>query len=75
MLPGGGKKAAMTQFDRVPTRAIQEAVEGRVGEVLDGARPVTTRRTNAQTAQLIEAAEASERNLLLSMAANSGAGR
>ena len=62
----------MTPTDRVPTTAIQEAAKGREGEVLDGARPVTTRRTNAQMAQLIEAAE---RNLLLSMAASSGAGR
>lgn len=45
-------------------------IEGRS----DGAGPVKTRRTNAQLAQLMEAAEASERNLLLSMAANPGAG-
>jgi hypothetical protein len=65
----------MTKPDRVPTTAIQEAVKGREGEVLDGARPVATRRTNAQMAQLIEAAEASERELLLSVAAKLGAGR
>jgi hypothetical protein len=62
----------MTQTDRIPTWAIQEAVKEREGEVLDGAHPVTTRRSNAQMAQLIEAAE---HNLLLSMAASSGAGR
>ncbi len=65
----------MTQTDRVPTRAVQEVVKGREGEVLDGVRPVRIRRTNAQMAQLIEVAEASERNLLLFIAASSGAGR
>lgn len=43
----------MTSADRVPTRAIQKAVKGRGGEVLDGARPVRTRRTIAQMAQLM----------------------
>ena len=74
-LPTGGQRAAMTQIDRVPTRAVQDVAQGREGELLDGAYLVTTRRTNAQMAQLIEAAEASERELLLSVAAKLGAGR
>ncbi len=64
----------MTHVDRVPTRAVQDAAQGREGELLDGARLVTTRRTNTQMAQFIEAAEASERELLLSVAAKLGGG-
>ena len=65
----------MTQTDRVPTRALRKRFRRAKARCSTEHPRVRTRQTNAQMVQFIEAAEASERNLLRSITTRSGVGR